>query len=236
MALPPGQSRQDSFNMEAISALISALPQASATLARNSMQKISAQLGRAATFLELSKSLGLYRSSIDADIKSNGINFEGNRKKYEKQGQNSGKNGNSTYAVNFQAKNGSQKPTQKQGNSVNYQSGHSGAHSSGPAPLVNGVSANYKGRNPIVGFVKGQGQNSGHSHGTAGASLPYCSLCGSIYHKASQGCPAMIGPNGTVVKCNPTQSTCPECPGMVQPRLHHPVGLCPFRPGGPFAR
>jgi hypothetical protein len=44
----------------------------------------------------------------------------------------------------------------------------------------------------------------------------------------------MVGPTGNIVKVAPTQSTCPDCPMSVNPRLHHPTGLCPFRPGGPF--
>jgi hypothetical protein len=95
-----------------------------------------------------------------------------------------------------------------------------------------GISPNYKGKNPIMGYQKNSSQNYGKSPAPA---LPYCSLCGSTTHTAVQGCPYMQGNGGQVIKVGPTQDTCTKCPMSVSPRLHHPEGLCPWRPTGPFA-
>jgi len=71
-ALPEGPSRTAYYNLEAANTIIRALPSNSSTVVNNLYNQISARLGRAATFAELSRAMNLYRVSIDKDIKQNG--------------------------------------------------------------------------------------------------------------------------------------------------------------------
>ena len=71
-SLPPGPSRTSIYNLESTMALIRSLPAASSATASNTFHSISAELGRAATFTELSKAINVYRHTIDADIRANG--------------------------------------------------------------------------------------------------------------------------------------------------------------------
>lgn len=71
-ALPEGPSRTIYYNLEACNSLIRALPPHSSSTTNNLYNQISARLGRAATFAELSRGLNLYRTTIDKDIKQHG--------------------------------------------------------------------------------------------------------------------------------------------------------------------
>lgn len=260
--LPVGKSRTDLFNMDAINALIKSLPPASSTQALNSYHKLSSQLSRACTFTELVKSLGIYRSTIDADIRQHGAENDTKEKAEGYKGKNGGKGKkgkqqNTTYAVqakvneeqsvsqvstySVQTNTGNTNPNNgRGGSSANNQSGQTNQqHSQNNQQFV---SPNYRGKNPrgrggrwnnTNSYNQGQGQNHG---GQGQPSLDYCSLCGSINHRASSGCPNMTNQSGNVIRINPVQGTCPDCPTAVSPRLNHPPAMCPFRPGGPFSR
>jgi len=69
---PQGKSQQSLYNLEATVALIRALPPVSSAIASNTLATLNSELGRAATFMELSRALHIYRHTIDQDIFSNG--------------------------------------------------------------------------------------------------------------------------------------------------------------------
>ena len=69
---PAGPSRMTYYDHEGTSALINALPLDSSLIASQIYNKITAQMQRACTLLELSQGLNLHRDSIDRDIKMNG--------------------------------------------------------------------------------------------------------------------------------------------------------------------
>jgi hypothetical protein len=60
-----------------------------------------------------------------------------------------------------------------------------------------------------------------------------CVLCGMTNHKA-ETCRMMRDDKGNIKAIIPAYGTCSKCPQKVQPRLHHPESLCPFRPNGPM--
>jgi hypothetical protein len=74
--LPPGPAQSVCFNNEAIMALIRALPASSATIAQNNFHLLSAKMGRACEFSELTRALNIYRHQIDEDIKRGGREME----------------------------------------------------------------------------------------------------------------------------------------------------------------
>ena len=62
----------------------------------------------------------------------------------------------------------------------------------------------------------------------------YCSMCGLKDHLATDGCPNMMDDMGRPIQAHPCQTTCPECPSSVSPRLNHSATYCPFRISGPL--
>ena len=71
-SLPQGPSRMALYNLDATMALIRALPPVSSAMASNTFATLNSELGRAATFTELSRALNVYRHTIDQDIHSQG--------------------------------------------------------------------------------------------------------------------------------------------------------------------
>ena len=62
-----------------------------------------------------------------------------------------------------------------------------------------------------------------------------CVLCGMNNHKA-ETCRMMRDDQGNIKAIIPGYGKCSKCPQRIQPRLHHPENLCPFRPNGPLAK
>lgn len=256
-SLPPGPSRQATYNMEANLALIRALPPASSATASNTFHSISSDLARASTFTELCKAVNVYRHTIDADIKmygmaqkekthttaTQGTKKQWGSKKYKgatsyaisgtPQGATS--SGQGPIQSTSYGKNQTQKGWNKGGNNSNGYQGQNksynepGHHQQGGHGQGNGQKSGYKGKSG-KGSWKGNGsKNRGHN------DPHYCSLCGNCDHKAVDGCPFMVDDNGARVKFNPVQGVCGACPPSINPRLHHNERLCPFRKnGGPL--
>jgi len=208
--LPPGESRKTLQNIEAIQALTRSLPAASQNLATTQFSVLSSKLKRAATFQELMKGLNVYRSTIDADIKANGMDL----KKKEGKPAGKGKGGN---------------------NNANKPRAQFGAFA---VDASIDASSFQEGKQKGNGETKKKGggkKNDGNGKGkNDGNPKPYCSLCGQTNHTAVQGCRIMKDNDGNPVRVDPVQQTCPDCPAHVSPRLNHPAKLCPWRPSGPW--
>jgi hypothetical protein len=81
-ALPEGPSRTAYYNLEACNAMIRSLPPSSSANVNNLYNQLSARLGRAATFAELSRGMNLLRTTIDKDIRQNGGDMSFKNKKW----------------------------------------------------------------------------------------------------------------------------------------------------------
>ena len=235
--LPPGPAQSVCFNNEAIMALIRALPASSATIAQNNFHLLSAKMGRACEFSELTRALNIYRHQIDEDIKRGGREMEVKDKprygsKYIPRAKgNKGKV--NTY-------------TSYQGNVKEVQSEHQGNKPNqgyrDKAPATGGYQNNNRGNwkprgysgNARGNYKSNYRGNQRNSKNYNNGSLNYCSLCGLKDHKATDGCQYMQADNGKQIHTLPTHSTCNDCPPSVNPRLNHPTPLCPFRVGGPL--
>lgn len=94
------------------------------------------------------------------------------------------------------------------------------------------------------GYNSGNGNSNGNKSGgnrynnsngyQGNKSKNYCSLCGLKDHLAVNGCPNMMDDMGRPLQVHPCQTTCPDCPVSVQPRLNHSATYCPFRISGPL--
>ena len=218
---PEGPSRRSLYNMEAVAAFIRSLPSSSSVMANNTYHTLSAKLGRAATFDELSKAVTIWRSTIDEDIKSHGETAATKGNNSSPSGKPHKKGGASSNAKGYAIAAGNTGP-QAAANTVNT-GGDGGNGNSNSRRKADGKKGGYKGKNP----------NSNNAH-TAPKSGHYCSLCGNVDHVAVNGCPFMITDSGKTIKVNPTQGVCGKCPSSIMPRLNHNEGICPYRPKGPL--
>lgn len=233
--MPEGESRTAYYNLEACNTIIRSLPPLSSANINNLYNQISARLGRAATFAELSRAMNLYRTTIDSDIKTNGaspgakskkpdISFKGhtggfrqkftafsltatqNRKNYEPKGYTNAK-GAYNNNVSFTPK---------------------------PTRVVRYPNKNDKYKNKEYGQNnRDQRQNTIRDRFKRMIQPRNCSYCGVRGHKA-QDCQNIVSDSGKRVELLPTQGTCGKCPARINPRLHHPEVLCPYRIGGPL--
>jgi hypothetical protein len=245
--MPEGSSRVAYYNLEACNTIIRALPPLSSANVNNLYNQVSARLGRAATFAELSRAMNLYRVSIDSDIKANGAVNQFKARKFPD--------------INFKGRTGGlrQKLTAF---SINAQSGQKrsiydsqrfsgakGAYNNNvsftPKPLQvgrpkfspNRFDMNIKPQNKI----NEQRWDPKHRHNNknrfgsnnANSLIRNCSYCGMRGHKA-QDCHNIVSDSGKRIELLPTQGTCSKCPSRISPRLHHPEALCPYRVGGPL--
>lgn len=213
--LPAGPAQRANFDLEATSALIRALPPSSANLAQNQFNLLSAKLGRNATYTELCKSLNLYRGQVDQDIRRNGQDnnskFKGNGGKNKDRKAFRERSGDYEYTTNAMELSGTKGRDGKKEGKEGY-----GAKVSKPH------------------YSKGRGNYKANSSQSGRKS--YCSLCGKADHQATDGCPYMQADNGKVIKVLPTLGACTQCPPHVQPRLNHPIMVCPYRKGGPWGK
>lgn len=243
--LPEGPSRVQYYNLEACNGLIRALPSHSSTSVSNLFNKISARLGRVATFAELSRAMNIQRSTIDKDIRQNGSDSN-IRNRVAPGSRNPLKKRYTAYQINAVPAMEQKKivpnrkflrtPRKTSVNTFNIIS-----HT--PRPVVTNRPAPSKPpgghplkrntnnrpplkRGPDGKFLKRQ---SNYNNVTKRS----CSLCGLSSHTA-QDCRLMVNDSGKRVDIIPTYGVCSKCPQRIQPRLHHPEALCPYRVGGPL--
>jgi hypothetical protein len=205
--LPPGESRKQLQNMEAIQALTRSLPPYSQNIVSTQYSLLSARRGKPVTFQELMRGLNIHRAGIDADIKSFGVDPKKNQ---------GNQNKNPAPAKNNNQKKG--KPT-------------FGAFAVEMAPRAGQPQENRQ-QAQGEGKKKPDGKKYDGKRKGEGNPRPYCSLCGLNNHTAIKGCRNMLDDKGVPVLIDPVQSTCTACPPHIQPRLNHPSRLCPWRPLG----
>jgi hypothetical protein len=249
-ALPPGESRSNLYNMEAVQAMIKCLPPASSALAGNTYSSVSAKLGRAATAGEFSRALNLYRANIDKDIRSNGLTLQekGNQNGFQKGFAKKGwakqnKTAQNTGTPTAFAIQSPPAPSNSQGGGQNSPAQHQGNRNFNKKNFNKRGGHNQGGSNRSHYNSGTQGQQHGQQKGNQQYAQPaqgnmavYCSLCGQHCHTAASGCPYMLDDNGKHIGVMPTKANCTACPAFVSPRLNHPIGLCPYRPTGPFSK
>ena len=226
-SLPTGASKTAYYNMEAINALIHGLPHVSSTTASNQNAILTAKMGRACTYSELTKSLNNYADAIDADIRANGTDgFKSDLNKKYSGATRSNKKSFSSYSMSANAgtssgstpntNNATNVPKNAYGNR-NQQNSNTGR------PKQNNVSHDkFKRTNKIP-----------YSNAAAKHMRNKCSLCGMQNHKQTE-CRNMQDNSGKVKEIMPTQGTGNKCPQSVAPRLRHPEWICPYRPNGPL--
>jgi len=218
--MPTESSRSALNSMEIYQGLLHALPAASKIYVNDIYNLLTSKLGRQVSGGELIRALNPYRSSIDEDIKAHGVESRDLNKSSKRQGQNGG------YTPNNKGN-----PQQSQ-NFNQYRSGGSpGIYNKKPQQRTYAVGAEKAGN-----ARSAPQQKTWNPNNKPGQINKYCSLCGRTNHTASDGCRNMINSKGQVVKLHPNMNVCTKCPQNVQPRLHHPEFICPFRPGGPFNR
>ena len=241
--LPPGASQAASYNNDAIQALIRSLPLMSSTTVQNTYYTLSAKLARSATYVELTRALNMYRSTIDQDIAKNGI--EANRGKQDfsvrpKFRKTKKADPIRTYQVDCdhsgtcQAMSYQVTPDQSRSQGQN-RSGGTQNRRQNNMPQQSNSDRNNQGYNNS----RGNGNNSSSNNRKFKRppkkdSLGYCSLCGQNDHRAADTCPNMQSDHGKIIKILPSLGTCNKCPPSVTPRLNHPAMMCPFRPTGPL--
>jgi len=228
--LPPGESRKAYQDMEGCTTLIRALPPYSSQKANELYQNYTTKLQRACTMNELFRGLDQYRGVIDRDIKANGANPSNNFKRMNVKTGNQRYNtlltttdttGKDKFVKHFPPPPNMIKNRQ---NEVSYT----------PKPQVRKFSKPVRPQNnnakrfnkPSSNYVK-PSQNQTNS-------TVRCSLCGKN-HKATD-CRNIRDDKGKRLPMLPTYGICDKCPNFVQPRLHHPEAVCPYRRGGPLNR
>jgi hypothetical protein len=242
------QSRINYYNHEACNTLIRALPPTSSSQVNNLYNQISARLGRAATFAELSRALNIMRTSIDKDIKQHGAENQYRNKKLlqmkpmamvpkrkyvaysltiDKPKQYMvPRNGNNTQYTYKNTYNTNTSYTPRPINMVRpYQNGQPYNNTTNPIRKI------IPKRGPDGKFLK-RGNNNNNNTNNPSTDRK-CTLCGLSNHK-STNCRNIINDNGKKIDIIPTYGVCSKCPAKVQPRLHHPESLCPYRIGGPL--
>lgn len=219
-SMPDPVSRQASYNLGIVNALIKSLPQYSATLVQNTYHMLSARWGRACEATELSRALNIYRNSIDNDIRMHGVD-------------NTAKNRIGRFPFK------KQKPTKLHRTSFNVMNVRPIS-----LPWQNRPTQPISNTAPLTGAnrVKQGGHNKFGTHKRSRSfnrqprTNSGCSLCGMKDHTASQGCRNMRTNNGKIYKTMPVHNTCGLCPGNKKNTLNHPPMLCPFRKGGPLEK
>jgi hypothetical protein len=76
--------------------------------------------------------------------------------------------------------------------------------------------------------------NTGKSSNNTSNANKRCVLHGMTNHTA-ETCRMMRDDQGNIKAIIPGYGKCSKCPQRIQPRLHHPGNLCPFRANGPMA-
>ncbi len=156
---------------------------------------------------------------------------------HNKGGQNSGPSGKNSRGVSRQQSQKAnafytQNPTNHRGNNHSHSKGRQGSSNRKGYQKGNG-------NNNVNGY--GQGNNNNRRQGNKYQNNKqgfkpknYCSLCGFKDHLATDGCPNIQDDMGKIIPVHPCQTTCPDCPSTVHPRLNHSATYCPFRISGPL--
>ena len=260
-SIPAGPGRTANYNMEVIQGLIRSLPHASSLIVQNQNSERMAKHGRMLTAAELSRYLNIYRHTIDQDIKAHGVDSRTFERRPIQRAGNMGARKYSAYNIkgatpfppkaqayqitrsNNQINQVSQnyKPMAPGGNKpyihsttkYNYNSGNKNWSSrQGTRNFKNTKPSGFRGNKNNANFTPRRPFNNNRPS----YNKDYCSLCGKHDHRASQGCPYMLSDSGVKVSVMPTKDTCPQCPTFVNPRLSHPVNLCPYRKTGPWGK
>ena len=247
-ALPEGPSRTAYYNLEACNTIIRALPPTSSATINNLYSTLSARLGRAATFAELSRGMNLYRVTIDKDIKLHGgENSFNNRKPPQKSRMGQIRPKYTTFSIttnnsrNFPSRKFGANEAQKRVRAdvaMTNRSTNRNSTSFTPRPLLlkqifNRNNAHQTPHPNTKVTQQTRNTNKRDHNGRFLSSNNGCSLCGMSNHIAKD-CRNMQNDSGRKIDILPTYGTCGRCPSQIRPRLHHPESLCPFRPGGPL--
>jgi len=230
-------SRRSTYNMEVINALIRCLPSTSSTMVRNINNQLSARLGRSCDATELSRALNIYRPTIDADIKSSGVDLNRSRQ-LNNTSNRKNKNPNwtqfSSYNVNSGASNMANTPFHPLDTSHNLPATRP-QHVQNRRPFPPRQAALRLTNNNMSADRNRHTGPSQPNYNKRARDVPIgCTLCGQTDHRASQGCDNMRLDDGQIYKVMPAHSTCSLCPGNIKNTLNHPPALCPFREGGPL--
>jgi len=234
-AYPQGESRITYYNMEAINALIRALPPNSSQQASNLYHSLTTRLGKACTYSHLIRSLNAFRTTIDRDIRQSGADSQRpkrpmnrrtfvNKQKVSAYNISTGRTGLGTERPFMSAQNNFNRPSSFGSNKNN-----NASYRFRPRPIN---------KTPIGG--RGRAQSGNRRFGTRANNMnknypAKCSLCGVPNHKP-QECKNMRDEKGEILNVMPMLGTCSKCPRYIFPRLHHQEKICPYRPGGPLAR
>jgi len=233
-AYPQGESRITYYNMEAINALIRALPPNSSQQASNLYHSLTSRLGKACTYSNLVRSLNAFRTTIDRDIRQFGADSQrprrpmnqrsfGNRPKISAYNISTGGTGSNTIKPFTSAQNTTARSSSFGSNNKN------ASYRFRPRPVN---------RIPLGGRGRAMGGNRRFGARANNLNRNYiakCSLCGVPNHKP-QECKNMRDDKGEILNVMPMLGTCSKCPKYIFPRLHHQEKICPYRPGGPLAR
>ena len=242
-----GESRHNYYHMEAVQSLIRCLPPSSSALVQSTFHRLTARLGRAATFTELSRALNPDRHVIDLDIRNNGVDRNYNDKPFVKNNKfkkSSGQSGTKTQQVVYMME-AQSLPSPRVEHSNRFDQNnivHVPGQDNGYPRNQGNKTNRYNNRSQSNGrtyFNNAGNMGNNNNRGQRNMNtkpMQYCSLCGKKDHLASQNCPYMVDAKGNIRKVMPTQSQCPLCPPFVKPRLNHPAVFCPYRKGGPLAK
>ena len=232
--LPPGEGRTSLYNIEATSALIKILPTNSSHLIQNHVNSLQAKMMRVPSFIEITKSITPFFTSIESDIEANAFNsfkkknFLGQlteRKETRNRGVENGYGSNQVKShsmlysqgenfkrENFRGNFSSNKYNQYETNTKgeNWRNNYSPRDRT-ERPRQN-FNSNYQRPNNFA--------NNGRPTGTK-----YCSLCGRSNHNASDGCNQMKF-NNRIIKVIPTHRPCGICEEIDGKKLYHPSRYC----------
>jgi hypothetical protein len=242
--MPAGIARTTSYNLEAISGLIRALPPASSLIVQNQINEKSARLGKPLTAVQLSRFLNMFRHSINKDISRNGVSTErpttrtGNRGWTKKFSSSYRYDDTPSYRRTYQVS------QTEEDQKVNDQENEAIEPMQDNDDLVWDEECEYKesGMNPTLNnFEHMYGSNNRQDKTWRGSlqerpceqyNKRHCLLCGEVDHTATDGCPNMISDQGRRIYAVPSNEACTDCPSYVYPRLFHNPEICPFRVTG----
>ena len=203
--LPPGEARQNLYNLEGCRALINALPTNSSHIVGSNYNIMTAKLGAAPSFVQLIKTLVPHHDSINNDIRTNGKASHMNSDRRPR------------FHRDTRSKIFSISSTDGRSDKRNMDNNMS---SQNRRPFVNNMQRNTQ-------FRRGNKDFEGRKEGK------HCSLCGASNHTASQICYKMKTDNGRICEVVPSFKHCETCEKLMGKRLFHPPKFCINRPTYP---
>ena len=204
--LPIGESRTSLFNVEAISALLKILPNNSAQTITTHINSLQSKLGRGPTFIEVTKALAPFQTSIEKDFEQNGLSSRNSKNNFN---ISASTNQRDTTRRNFARRTVQRNEDRK----------------------VN-IFFNTEDKNTPQGSKRPFNRNKNYtSTSQSSKNGKFCSLCGKDNHVAADGCFKMRL-NGKQVTVIPSGKPCPNCLNIDGTRLFHPAKFC-FRKNKP---